>query len=245
MSDTINQENKAIWEANADYWDARMGIKGNDWHSTLISPITVRLLNMKPGDKLLDVGCGNGVFARTMAHLGVNVTAFDFAERNILNAKTYPSEHIDYKVLDATKSDELLSLGNHTYDAAAANMVLMDIPIVDPLFKALTQLLKPGGSFVFSIPHPCFRGEKNVREDDDGIFVFDYTENIQSMGEAIRNQPELQFYFHRSISTLLHTAFKYGLIMDGIEEPVFEKKKQTIFTKIPPVLILRLRYPES
>ena len=66
-----------------------MGSDGNVWHTKLIAPETERLLNLKPGEKLLDIGCGNGIFARRMAKKGIIVTAFDFSATNIEKAKKY------------------------------------------------------------------------------------------------------------------------------------------------------------
>lgn len=237
---SINEENKAIWNTNADYWNARMGVAGNDWHRELIAPITAELLQLQAGDSLLDIGCGNGIFARRMQAQDIQVTAFDFAERNIQNAKQYPSEGIEYLVLDAADYDALLQLGTARFNAAVANMVLMDTPAIEPLFRALASLLKPKGRFVFSVSHPCFHSE-SVVNTGDSIQVTDYPKLHTSKGEAIRKQPKLQYFFDRSISALLQVGFQHGFVVDGFEEPVFTNKHKSLFTKIPPVLIVRMR----
>ncbi len=240
MSDIINKENKAIWNTNANFWDAKMGTAGNDWHQELIAPKTERLLDLKAPARLLDVGCGNGVFARRMAAKGIAVTAFDFAEQNIENAKKYPSEGIEYLVLDATNEAALRSLGSESFEAAVANMVLMDVPEIEPLFKALQHLLVPNGCFVFSVCHPCFHSEQ-VEHTQGGILVRTYHQPQTSKGVAINKQPELQYYFHRSVTDYLRLAFQYGFVVDGYEEPVFEEAHGGIFTKVPPALIVRVR----
>ena len=75
MSSKINLENKTIWNTNANYWDAKMDKDGNRWYKQLISPHTIEFLGLPEHSKLLDIGCGNGVFARTMAKRGIKVTA--------------------------------------------------------------------------------------------------------------------------------------------------------------------------
>jgi len=54
--------------------------EGTSWHTHLIDPAVDRLLQLKAGEQVLDVACGNGNFARRMARLGVDVTACDFEE---------------------------------------------------------------------------------------------------------------------------------------------------------------------
>ncbi len=240
MTDKINQENKNIWNANANYWDNTMGDLGNRFHQELVAPATVQLLNLKAQDTLLDIGCGNGVFARRMAQQGIQVTAFDFSENNINNAKKYDTHNIHYQVLDATSYEGLLALGKHQFTAAVANMMLMDLANIDPLFRALPHLLQKDGVFVFSVCHPCFNS-CNVVIQENTIEVNNYQSLHTTKGEAIANQPQLQYYFDRSISNLLQTGFKHGFVVDGMEEPVFKQYKKAIFTKVPMVLVVRMR----
>ena len=205
MTKEINLENKSIWETNADYWDDKMGLEGNNWHKQLISSQTIELLSLTSNSKLLDIGCGNGIFARKMSKEGINVTAFDFSENNIKNAKKYDCKNIHYHVLDATTYDDLINLGCNSFNGAVANMVLQDIPEIEVMFKALTHLLKDNGVFVFSIPHPCFNSDKNTSIEESSIKISDYKSIVTSKGVAITNQPELQYYFHH------HNNNRYAL----------------------------------
>ncbi len=237
----VNLENKNCWDTNANFWDERMGDKGNQWHLELIAPSSIELLGLLKENHLLDIGCGNGLFARRMAEDGMKVTAIDFAAQNIDNAKKYNTNNIDYKVMDATNYDDLLTLGKEQFDAACAHMVLMDIPAIEPMFKALTKLLKPKGCFVFSINHPCFHSAENSELKEDSINMKNYVQNETYKGEAINGQPSMQFYFHRTISDYIKTAVKFGFVLDGMEEPVFEEYKVKVFEKVPPVIIMRFR----
>jgi 2-polyprenyl-3-methyl-5-hydroxy-6-metoxy-1,4-benzoquinol methylase len=100
----MKDEVRNIWNANAEFWDGRMG-EGNAFHKTLIEPTQLKLLNIKTGQKILDVGCGNGQFARKMAEVGAIVTAIDFSE-NFIIAKS-KAVKIKYQVVDATSETDL------------------------------------------------------------------------------------------------------------------------------------------
>ena len=49
----------------------------NDFVEVLIWPSTQRLLNLQAGEHVHDIACGNGLYTRRLAAMGVGVTAFD------------------------------------------------------------------------------------------------------------------------------------------------------------------------
>lgn len=244
-----NRETREAWEANAAYWDARIG-EGNDFVNVLIWPATQRLLDLRPGERVLDAACGNGVYARKLAALGADVVAFDFSEKLIALARERGAGATDdsfdalrtgfrrttgsivYHVVDATDEGAMLGLGEHAFDAAICQMALFDIADIDPLMRAVARLLKPGGRFIFSVMHPCFNNIHSVhfaeQEDRDGDIVTTYGVKITGYlraslrrGVAIRGQPEAQWYFHRSLQTLFGAAFDAGFVLDALAEPSF------------------------
>jgi 2-polyprenyl-3-methyl-5-hydroxy-6-metoxy-1,4-benzoquinol methylase len=250
-------EVKNIWNDNAEFWDGRMG-EGNDFHKTLIEPIQLKLLNIKQGDKILDVACGNGQLARKLASLGANVTAIDFSEKFIEIAKSKGCRNIDYKVIDTTNKDDLEALLGNSYDSIVCTMAIMDMEIIDALISSLPKIMKPNAVFVFSILHPCFNSGENMlvheQNDQDGEVKSQYFVKIRNylieksyMGIGMIGQPKPQYYFHRSLSSLLSRFFNNGFVLDAFEEPAFNNREKStsifenVFTHIPPALVCRLR----
>ena len=162
MSDFLNtnQESKRRWEINAGFWDEKMGDDSNQFHREVVRPLTETLLSPKAGELILDAACGTGNFSQRLAELGADFVAFDFSEIMIANAKRRRAAYekkISFFVCDATKKEELLGLRQtRLFDKAVSNMGMMDISELRPLLQAVYELLKPGGSFVFSTHHPCF-----------------------------------------------------------------------------------------
>jgi len=258
----LNEQAREAWNINADFWNERMG-EGNDFHRLLIEPAQLRLLELRPGELVLDIACGNGQFARKLAQLGADVFACDFSERMIENAKartTQNAERIQYSVLDATDRGQLMALGERRFDAAVCTMALMDMASIEPLFSSLSRLLKAEGRFVFSVSHPCFNSINRLawiveREERDGEVVDRYFMKISGYsqpeayrGTAMIGQPVPHTYFHRPISLLFNACFAEGFVLDGIEEPVFDLPLRPDspfawenFREIPPVLSARMR----
>lgn len=248
---------------NAAFWDERMG-EGNDFVDVLIWPAVGRLLALQPGERVLDIACGNGLTSRRLAALGAEVTGIDFAEEMIAHACRRTGEHserINYLILDATDEAALLTLGVGSFDAALCNMALFDMAEIAPVMRALSRLLRPGGRFVFSVIHPCFNSAHVVHvgelEDKEGDIVTVYSVKVYSYmtptiarGAAMHGQPEPQLYFHRPLQTLLGACFQAGFILDGLEERAFPPDHPQgstplswggNFSEIPPVLVARAR----
>ena len=258
-----NEETRKVWNQNAAYWDKRMG-EGNDFVEVLTWPSTERLLELHPGERVLDIACGNGLTSRRLAALGANVVAFDFAEQMITHARDRTTAHADqitYHVLDATDEAALLALGVGEFDAALCSMALFDMAEIKPLMRALVRLLRPGVRFVFSVIHPCFNNPRvvNVAEMEDregeivtvySVKVFGYISPTVARGAALPGQPEPQLYFHRPLQDLLGACFEAGFLLDALEERAFPPDHATgtyplswsgKFSEIPPVLVARMR----
>lgn len=251
-----------VWDRLAEWWDDKIG-HGNEFQDYLIEPPTERLLVLKPGERVLDIACGAGRFARRMAALGAIVIAIDNAEKFLNRARERTTENIEriqYLKLDASDQSALMSLGEGYFDAAVCTMALMDMSSITPLISSLPKILKPRGRFVFSVIHPVFNSgtARHVAEQFEhdgeittrsGMTVTEYTEPFAFKGLGILGQPEPQHYFHRPISLLFNTCFKYGFALDGMEEPVFPKGFRSSSSSpfaysrmplIPPILVARM-----
>lgn len=254
-------ESRAIWDANAENWDQRIG-GGGGWQTLVIAPTVERMLDIQSGENVLDIACGNGQFSRRLADLGAKVAASDFSPKMIELARERSGDYADrvrYSVVDATDEAQVLSMAaeGERFDAGVSNMALMDMPAIEPMFRAVAKLLKPEGRFVFSVAHPCFNGFERTMQpelpdyDDTPTYTIKirrYLSATIDKGLAIPNQPKQQYYWHRPLHSLLNSAFTSGLVMDWLEEPpipVTDPSSKGAFNwanyDMPPILFVRLR----
>ncbi len=252
-----------VWDKLAEWWDDTIG-DGNAFQDYLIEPSQERLLALKPGERVLDIACGAGRFTRRMARQGVSILAFDHSEKFIERAKkrsTENADRIEYRVINATDKTAMLELGKKEFDAAVCTMAIMDMSSITPMISVLPELLKPNGRFVFSISHPAFNSgtsqliaEEKYLDGDlrsiSGVKLTGYSKAFTYPGVGIPGQLEPQHYFHRPISMLFNTCFKFGFVLDSLEEPTLPEELVNTRTsplnwvklpQIPPVLVARMR----
>jgi 2-polyprenyl-3-methyl-5-hydroxy-6-metoxy-1,4-benzoquinol methylase len=255
-ADEQNAATLAAWNANAAFWSSKMG-EGNLWHRELLEPTILDLLGDVRGLTIIDAACGNGQLARRLSERGAKVTAFDFAPAMIEEARSRSAGFsIAHQIADATSRADLDALGLETADAVVCGMGLMDIANIAPLLAFSFDLLRPRGVFVFSVQHPCFNSryvtliaEQGVIEARHALRIEGYKSAAPAWGEAIRGQPELQLYFHRSQEELFGAFFAAGFVMNGLREPSFDPSdkptNQPSFQNldIPPVLVVRMKKP--
>lgn len=253
----VNADVRRRWDGNAEFWDAQMGADGNDFHRQLVRPAVERLLGDVAGARVLEIACGNGLFARRLAELGATVVATDTSAAMLERARARDAEGIEYRELDAADAAQLERFDGG-FDAVVCNMALMDMADVGPLAVALPRMLAGSGRFVFSITHPCFNtlGARFVHEFEDrgglpheqyGVVIGRYLTPRSGEGVAIFGQPVKQLYFDRPLNDLLRPFFAAGLAVDGLDEPAFPPRTEPgsltweALPEIPPVLAIRLR----
>lgn len=105
-----------------------------------------RAIDYVPGGSLLDVGCGNGRYLKTMRSLGWNVRGVEFNRMSV--------EHCQRDSLEVHCGD--LASANfpaESFDVIAARHVIEHIPAPQAFMAELARLLKPGGVLVVETPN--------------------------------------------------------------------------------------------
>jgi SAM-dependent methyltransferase len=112
-------------------------------------------LNLRPGQAVLDLGCGPGLYCARLARLGLAVTGVDLSANSIAYARRAAAEAglpIDYRCQDYLGLEDA-----QAFDAIF--IIYYDFGVLsdagrDSLLARVHRALKPGGMFVFDVTTP-------------------------------------------------------------------------------------------
>ncbi|HQR08353.1 MAG TPA: methyltransferase domain-containing protein [Gemmatales bacterium] len=114
-----------------------------------------RLLELRPSDHVLDVGCGSGGPALFLAHeIGCTVTGVDMNEAGIraglaLVLESGMQDKVQFRQADVR---ELLPFSNEAFDSLVCMDVMCHLPDRRRLFNEWWRVLRPGGRVLYTDP---------------------------------------------------------------------------------------------
>lgn len=118
-----------------------------------INPLRVNYINdLFPLNEknILDVGCGGGILAESMARLGGNVTGIDQSEIAIKIAKLHAKENnlsIDYKLLNI---EDFLKKDSNKFDVITCLEMIEHVPDPASIITSCAKKLKKNGRLYVS-----------------------------------------------------------------------------------------------
>jgi 2-polyprenyl-3-methyl-5-hydroxy-6-metoxy-1,4-benzoquinol methylase len=117
--------------------------------------------SLRPGTRVLEIGCGSGLFTGFIAETGATVVAVDISGEllKLARQRTLPNSRVTFLQKRFEDCDV-----DGPFDAVAGSSVLHHLDII-PALKKIFELLKPGGVLSFAEPNmlnPQIMVQKNV-----------------------------------------------------------------------------------
>jgi ubiquinone/menaquinone biosynthesis C-methylase UbiE len=165
--------------------------------------------------KILDAGCGNGVYTDILTKYGNNVIGCDGSSEMLKIAKLkYPFYQFDIvNLLDR------IPYSDEEFDIVFCNLVLMDIDPIDNTISEFYRVNKKGGLFFFSILHPAFY-LADREKDEKGVIICKRIKNYINPLIIEQQAPwGITAHYHRSLSYYLNKISAVGFSLTKMFEP--------------------------
>jgi ubiquinone/menaquinone biosynthesis C-methylase UbiE len=107
------------------------------------------LAHMRPGDRVLDLGCGAGEFTRVAADAGTTVTGSDIAQAAISRARQRHPD-LDFRPMPI---DGALPFADNEFDLVWASEVIEHVTDTARWLSEVRRVLKPRGRLVVTTPN--------------------------------------------------------------------------------------------
>jgi ubiquinone/menaquinone biosynthesis C-methylase UbiE len=160
-SDNGQPPQETSWKQVSDWYDSIVGEKGHYYHRELILPKVLESLDLHDGNRLLDIGCGQGVLARVIPKK-VRYVGIDKAKPLLNAAEKYgKTNNQTFIHADLTHPWPLAHLSPFSH--AACILVLQNIEHPAKIFEQLAKVLQENGRAIFVVNHPYFRIPRQSR----------------------------------------------------------------------------------
>ncbi len=160
---------KEIYNSTAANWDRKEAVLLSDFTAR---PFVMELCEPLQGKKVLDLGCGEGFCSRQFMQRGAaSVFGIDISEKMIAQAQAQEQKQPLGIQYEAGNAVDLERLPSDTYDLVACVFLFnyLNNKQTRQVMSGIRRVLKPGGQFVFTIPHPLYA----FLRDNEYPFYFD------------------------------------------------------------------------
>jgi len=228
----------ATYQRVADIYAGKIDTKPHNAYYD--RPAVISLWPDVKGLRVLDAGCGPGVYAQELLARGAVVTAGDIAPRMVELTRARIGEAATLLEFDLSAR---LPFEDGVFDFVNAPLCLDYIGDWDHVFAEFRRVLTPGGQVVMSAMHPSFDAEYYRTEQ---YFAVEAVRTRWSgFGEAF-----VMDSYRRPLAEFINAPVRAGLLLDRLLEPLptedFRKadpRRHAELSRRPAFLMMRLRKP--
>ena len=175
-------------------------------------PATLSLLPEVKGKRVLDVGCGPGVYAEWLVNSGAEVVAFDANEKMVKLAKQRLQGKVE--IVQANLEYPLDFLADGSFDIVVSPLVMDYVKDWVRAFREFQRVLRVRGYLIFSIEHP--QAKYDAHRASSNYFEVELVEfEWHGFGIEVRVPS-----YRRPLGEVINPLIEAGFILERILEPL-------------------------
>ena len=242
MREMKHDSSTISWNRLGDEW-YELTQKGGS-REQFIMPHMLRYLGDVKGKQILDLGCGEGGYARALAQKGADMTCVDCSARAIQVAAELAQKAGLAIRHEIRNSNDLFGVEDEAFDIVLCSMMLMDCEDLDGTLREVVRVLKRGGQLFASVLHPCFDGEHQtgIGRQDEGaerkVLVMNYYEPREWTAPLPKGTIPV-IWRHRTMEDYVKAFVRSGLTIIDLNEPRATEDE----AKASPLLAMLRRIP--
>ena len=220
------------WSNVAEWYDGLIEGEKGTYQADLILPNLLRLVAPAAGDRILDIACGQGFFARAFAEKGAVVTGADISGELIKLAQEHSPKSVSFHVAPADKLD---FAKDASFNKAVIVLALQNIDQFAGALSEASRILETGGRLFLVLNHPAFRIPKGSAWKWDEKAAAQYRRIDTYMSESkveidmtpgAKSAKTSTVTFHRPLQSYFKALGKAGLAVVRLEEWVSGKESK-------------------
>lgn len=211
-------------------WYHEVRTKGQGWfyNEMLEMPTTLKFLRDVRGKKILDLGCGTGIYAKILRRRGARIRGIDISEEMIKIARK-ENPKIEFKV----GSMDNLPYKNKEFDIVLAALSIEYLKEWDKVFKEVRRVLKSRGLFIFSGSNPVIGSIKKIMYKGKKLRVIkDYFKESKKEDKWFFSKVGKYatiIYYHKTYGTIVKIIVRNGFEIIDYKDAYPLKKAEKLF----------------
>ena len=162
------------------------------------------------GKKILDAGCGPGVYTEWLINQGADVVGLDANENMIKHAIARNGDRARF--IRANLEEPMTFFHRNMFDGILSPLTITYCKDLKKTFSEFSRILKNEGWFVFSTEHPFFSYRYNKIEN------YYNTKEVSCTWTGFHQPVEMKSYYH-SLGTITDALTSNGFVIERILEP--------------------------
>ena len=214
---------RSSWDRVATWYDGWVGPDGSRYHRVLAIPAALELLEVAPGERILDLGSGQGVLAPHISRLRARYTGVELSPRLVELARRRHGREGHFLAGDARRLETVVGLAPASFDAAVFLLSAQDIDPIEAALRSAAWALARSSRIVLVMTHPAFRQPRHSGWGTDAARGLTYRRidayltpmavPMKQLGAAPATRS-----FHRPISTYVNALAGVGFAVDAMRE---------------------------